>query len=218
MSCVVMMTKSKWWIFLQTKSNLNVISSKYMYLLNGLHYITLLILNIQVYCWHQVIFHLMLCLTHFFQMPENRIPPLQLQTVNASLKYRKTYNNLYEDITISENTKSCAEKYRCETEFYLMSMLSHHWDRFRMHEILKLDFFSKTSPGTSAWSEEHDRTQIEFLDRKIDIPTRHSKGAHILVAPSLTHPTHRWIAVNCVHQLEDATSFPLMVWLSSCDA
>ena len=99
-----------------------------MYLLNGLHYITLLILNIQVYCWHQVIFHLMLCLTHFFQMPENRIPPLQLQTVNASLKYRKTYNNLYDNITISENTKSCAEKYRCETVLYLLSMLEHAYN------------------------------------------------------------------------------------------
>ena len=98
-----------------------------------------------------------------------------------------------------------------------------------MHEILKLDFFNETSPSASARSEVRAhtkiRTQIEVIDQKTSRfrPGKvgwHISTSHLLSFLLITVGLSLFafiILVSAVvdkgrvHQLEDVTSFPLVV-------
>ena len=64
----------------------------YLYLLDDLNLRNSVLRNNQVHCWHQLVFHAMLCFISFCLMTANRMLPLKLQTVNISLNFYKTDN------------------------------------------------------------------------------------------------------------------------------
>ena len=99
-----------------------------------------------------------------------------------------------------------------------------------MHEILKLEFFNKTLPGASARSDERAhkkiRTQIKVLDRKISRFRPGTVGGHTSTSRLLSLLLLLTVGLSLVafvilvavivgggrvHQLEDATGFPLMI-------
>ena len=90
MSCVVAVVQIKWWLFSLTKSNLNTMVTRDLYLLNILYQSTLVIRNSQVHCKNKIIFYFMLCFIYCFLMTSNIMLPPQLHTANASLNCSKT--------------------------------------------------------------------------------------------------------------------------------